>query len=1199
MELTQGVAYTGPALPAASRGNLPTTYTFSPAIAGLSVNSERKITGAPTSHMAKTQIAYTVTDPDDGTDTITFNMSIAPMRVAVTAVSGNGLVTLSWKAIPGVTGWEVLQTSGGVTGVWTSIAGSNDATNAHTVTGLTNATLYGFKVRALVGTGDARVDGAESTEVTGTPLSTNTNAPVIGTVPAAFFLQGVDEEWTLPLAQSGDGHPNYANTLTPALPAGLTFDAATRKIAGTPTAPTAAATFTYTVTETTAADSTPESDSKTFAIAVGPMKPANFNVTPGDTKVTLSWTAIAGVSRWYYNEAATTNWDLVQGGDATTDSYTITGLTNGTAYTFKVVAVVGVLNAEVFGVETDTVKVTPSEDNNPTLAIIPDKLYPQGVAVNETLPAATGGDGVLTYTLTPDVSGSGLAFNASTRALSGTPSAPKAKVTYTYKAAETTDDDGTNESASVTFTIGIQPMKPAGFTAAGGDREVVLAWTAIAGVDGWEYQQNGGTWRAISGGGGATSHTVTSLVNGTSYSFKVRAHVGTGNARVDGVESDAETATPADDLTPALATIADKTYTQGATVDETLPAATGGDGHPNYAYTLTPNVSTGSGLTFTASTHKLSGTPSAPKAKVTYTYTATESSDDDGTTESASRTFTIGIQPMKPAGFTATGGDTKVTLRWAANAGVDGWEVKQGSGAWTAISGSGGGANSHVITGLANGTSYTFKVRAHVGTGNAQVIGVESDARSATPLADLEPVLATVTNKTYVQGATVDETLPAATGGDSHPDYDYTLSPNVSGIGLTFTASTHKLTGTPSAPKAKVTYTYTATESSDSDGTTESASRTFTIGIQPRKPAGLTASASGDEVIALRWTAIAGVSGWQVQQGSGGWSDISGSGAGTGSHTVTGLASGTRYTFRVRAVVGSGAAQVIGVASDAASATTLADLAPSLGNVSDKVFTQGASVSLKLPSATGGDNASGYTYTLSPDVSGIGLAFDAAKNKVTGTPSSPQVSAAYTYTATEASDSDGTPESASVTFSIGVQPKKPANLRVNSDGSWATLTWDAIAGASGWQYQKDGGRWTSIDGGGGASSATVSLPNGASAAFAVRAYVGTGDARLPGLASDTVKATVVVDYDTTSAGLIYDDDGNGLIEISSLAQLQASRLDSNGDGRTDDRSMQAFYDRAFPNAAPNMGCDTRCHGYELATDDLTPGPTSRGSRVLG
>jgi predicted peptidase len=71
-----------------------------------------------------------------------------------------------------------------------------------------------------------------------------------------------------------------------------------------------------------------------------PDAPGNLTATAGDGKVTLKWTApasdggkaITGYKVWYGDETPVTV-------DASTFEYTFTGLTNGVAYTFKVVAV--------------------------------------------------------------------------------------------------------------------------------------------------------------------------------------------------------------------------------------------------------------------------------------------------------------------------------------------------------------------------------------------------------------------------------------------------------------------------------------------------------------------------------------------------------------------------------------------------------------------------------------------------------------------------------------------------------------------------------------------------------------------------------------------------------------------------------------------------------------------------------------------
>ena len=73
----------------------------------------------------------------------------------------------------------------------------------------------------------------------------------------------------------------------------------------------------------------------------------------------------------------------------------------------------------------------------------------------------------------------------------------------------------------------------------------------------------------------------------------------------------------------------------------------------------------------------------------------------------------------------------------------------------------------------------------------------------------------------------------------------------------------------------------------------------------------------------------------------------------------------------------------------------------------------------------------------------------------------------------------------------------------------------------------------------------------------------------------------------------YDSNDDGLIEISSLVQLNAIRWDLDGDGMADATANNTTYAAAFPNPATGMGCpdgtdaDTTpdpCIGYELKAD---------------
>ena len=84
-------------------------------------------------------------------------------------------------------------------------------------------------------------------------------------------------------------------------------------------------------------------------------------------------------------------------------------------------------------------------------------------------------------------------------------------------------------------------------------------------------------------------------------------------------------------------------------------------------------------------------------------------------------------------------------------------------------------------------------------------------------------------------------------------------------------------------------------------------------------------------------------------------------------------------------------------------------------------------------------------------------------------------------------------------------------------------------------------------------------------------------------ARQTVQVAVRVDYDR-------DDDG--LIEVGDLGQLDAVRLDTNGDGIVGSDGSPRFptpaigkvYDAAFPHRLYGMGCWGGCNGYELTAD---------------
>ena len=77
----------------------------------------------------------------------------------------------------------------------------------------------------------------------------------------------------------------------------------------------------------------------------------------------------------------------------------------------------------------------------------------------------------------------------------------------------------------------------------------------------------------------------------------------------------------------------------------------------------------------------------------------------------------------------------------------------------------------------------------------------------------------------------------------------------------------------------------------------------------------------------------------------------------------------------------------------------------------------------------------------------------------------------------------------------------------------------------------------------------------------------------------------------------YDIDGDRLIEVSNLEQLDAIRYDLDGDGSPDDSVDANKYGDAFPTSGTETVCESACNGYELtrSLDFENPGSYASGA----
>ena len=275
------------------------------------------------------------------------------------------------------------------------------------------------------------------------------------------------EPLVLPAAEGGEGQLAYS--LSPALPSGLSFDAATRTLSGTP-AEASSSSYTYTATDADAAD--PGSASLTFTLAVAADLSPGFG---GATVAAQSFVQNSPVEALTLPEASGGDGALTYSlspalpaglsFDAATRtiSGTPTEAAESSTYTYTA--------TDADGVDADsavlTFTVAVKADLAPAFAAgaaIAAQRYQQTIPVESlTLPEASGGDGALTYSLSPALP-SGLSFDAATRAISGTPAESAESASYTYTA---TDADAVDpDSASLSFTVAVAADTAPGFALA-------------------------------------------------------------------------------------------------------------------------------------------------------------------------------------------------------------------------------------------------------------------------------------------------------------------------------------------------------------------------------------------------------------------------------------------------------------------------------------------------------------------------------------------------------------------------------------------------------------------------------------------------------------------------------------------------------------------------------------------------------------
>jgi titin len=525
------------------------------------------------------------------------------------------------------------------------VASTGGTATTKTITSLTNGQAYWFRVSAINSVGTGSVSAVQTATPVAAPGAPTLAAPTVG-------VEQISLSWTAPSSDGGASITSYkieqsttsasagfagagastGSTATTKTITGLTsgqaywFKVSATNSVGTST-PSAVQTATPTaaffatcgettsggvafadaectgtrVYDSTTATATNPSDSTCCKAARSvPGSPTLATPTAGGAQISLSWTAPSnngGASITSYKiEQSTTSASAgfavaVASTDSTATSKTITGLTNGQAYWFKVSAINSVGTGTPSAAQTQTPATVPGS----TTLATPTAGDTQ-IALSWTAPSSDGGASITSYKIEQSTTSASAGF---TEAVASTGSTATTKTItgltngqdYWFRVTAI-NGKGTGTASPVrSATPAMVPGSPTIAARAAGDAQIELTWAAPASNGGasitsYKIEQSttsataGFTVAVASTGSTAITKTFTSLTNGQAYWFKVSAinTMGTGTA------SAVQTATPtATSTVPGSPTLSALTAGDAAiSLSWTAPSSTGGASITSY-----------------------------------------------------------------------------------------------------------------------------------------------------------------------------------------------------------------------------------------------------------------------------------------------------------------------------------------------------------------------------------------------------------------------------------------------------------------------------------------------------------------------------------------------------------------------------------------------------------------------------------------
>ena len=820
----------------------------------------------------------TYTNNGDGvtSDAFTFqdiNGNVVHVTVAIAAAASP--ITVSPASLPtphvGSAYSQTLSATGGTAPYTYALTGgslpSGLSLSGNTISGTPNQA--GAYTATLTVTDNASLSTTKSYSVT---VPDPSSSFTIATPPAA----NVNTPYSHTLAASGGTAPyTFALANGTNLPAGLSL-ASNGTISGTPTA-TGTTNFDVTVT-----DSSPGPGGPYFKTVAVSLQVLNVPPTAGSTSATVAYdstnnnitlpitgaaaTSVAVATQASHGTATASGTSITYTpttGYAGPDSFTYTA-SNGSGTSSPATVTITV--------SPPTIVYAPSAPPHPTV----------GVSYNYSIASASGGAAPYTYAVSAGTLPAGISL-ATNGILSGTPTA-QGTFTVQVRARDSSTGTGPFYSAPANVTLVINSpvitVSPGSLPGGTVNSSYSQTITASGGTAPYTYVLQSGTLPAgmTLSSSGVLSGTPTQSGN---FSIAVQANDSTTGPSAPYHSNTATSGSYTLTIAAPTITVSPSSLpnaTAGTAYSQTLSAS---GGTAPYTFSASSgNVPPGMTL---SSDGTLSGTPTTA-GDFSFTATATDAQSFTG-----QQNYTVHVSAVAPGAPTigaATAGDAQASVAFTAPANnggspITGYTVTSSPGGFTAS----GAASPITVTGLTNGTSYTFTVTA---TNTAGTGSPSAASNAVTPRG----------------GQTISFSNPGTQNYGTTPTLTATAT---SGLPVTFSSSTTAVCTVTSGGTLTFLSAGTCSIEANQPGNgtylaAPTVTQTFTVAaVVPGAPTIGTATA-GNAQASVSFTAPASnggatIVGYTVTSSPG---DITASGSAS-PITVTGLTNGTAYTFTVTA----------------------------------------------------------------------------------------------------------------------------------------------------------------------------------------------------------------------------------------------------------------------------------------------------------